>query len=455
MSPRTSTDAVKPYGVDGSPPMERTQVLAGDVPIAVYGLGKIGLPVAAVLAERTGAVTGVDIDRSVVARVADGQPPFDHEPELAALLSDVVPDRLATTADVEAAASEAAVHVIVVPVPIDDGQADLAALRDVTTAIGGGLAPGDLVVVESTVPPGTVDEVVGPLLAKTSALERSAFGVASCPERTSSGRAVSDVRGSYPRIVGGTDAGATAAAETFYDAVIETSVRPVADARTAEAVKLFEGVYRDVNIALANELARAFDDTPIDVRDAIDAANTLPFCDIHEPGVGVGGHCIPWYPYFLMQAAAGPTPLTATGRTVNDAMPRLVADRTLEALRRRGIEPEECHVAVLGYAYRPGIPEAAATPAAPLKRRLEEAGVEVSIVDPVLERHGHEVELLGMDELATAAPDAVILVTAHEAFEELEYGALGEPLVIDGRDAVPPGVARTYTVGRGWHREDQ
>ena len=434
--------------------MEQDHVCSGDVPIAVYGLGKIGLPVAAVLAERTGSVTGVDIDQSVIAQVSDGGAPFDHEPGLAKVLHDVVPDRLAATTDGEAAALAASVHIVVVPVPIDNGRADLTALEAVTATIGAGLAPGDLVVVESTVPPGTAAEIISPLLAETSGLDQSTFGVASCPERTSSGRALEDIRGSYPRIVGGTDAGATTAAETFYDAVIDTPVWQVADARTAEAVKLFEGVYRDINIALANELARAFDETPIDVRDAIEAANSLPYCDIHDPGVGVGGHCIPWYPYFLMQAAAGPTPLMATGRTVNDAMPKLVADRTIEALRQSAIEPEGSHVALLGYAYRPEIPEAAATPAAPLKCSLEQEGVRVSVVDPVLNPEDHDANFLELDELPAVGLDAVVLVTAHDAFVDLDFHALGDPVLIDGRDAIPKEASRTYTVGRGWHGED-
>lgn len=428
---------------------KRTAVREGDFPVAVYGLGKIGLPVAAIFAELTGDVVGVDTDPSVVSAVEDGHAPYNHEPGLDALLAETTEEgSLKATTDGIAAANEAAIHVIVVPVPLkEDNTVDLSALRAAADVIGAGLSPGDLVVVETTVPPGTCDEIVKPRLAEESGLDHDDFGVAACPERTSSGRALTDIRGAYPRIVGGVDTASAAAAYAVYDELVDNQVIEVSDARTAEAVKLFEGVYRDLNIALANELARGFDGTGFDVREAIEAANTQPYCNIHEPGAGVGGHCIPWYPYFLTESTESAMPLIETARSVNDSMPIYLAERTLQALRDDGIDPESARIAVLGLAYRAEIPETAASPTYPFVERLEQSGASVVVLDPVLAAPNESFEVIGLDQLETYNPDAIVLVTAHASFRDVAWEQFQNCVIIDGRAALDESVNRTYTVG--------
>ena len=437
-----------PYTNDLSIASRKTNVRRGEYPIAVYGLGKIGLPVAVAMADLTGAVTGVDTDARVVESVARGQPPFDHEPGLADTLPTLSDEgELSATMDGHRAAREASIHIIVVPVPLGtQDEADLSAIDVVVETIATGLAPGDLVVIETTVPPGTA-EAVRSELADQSGVTAGQFGVASCPERTSSGRALQDITGAYPRVVGGVDEESTNAAYALYDELIDNEVITV-DARTAETVKLFEGVYRDVNIALANELARAFDGRGIDVRDVIDAANTQPYCDIHEPGAGVGGHCIPWYPYFLMQATDHEMELVRTARTVNEEMPRYLAERTLTELTLAGVTPSEARVAILGVAYRPNIPEIAASPAFPLVDQLSSQVADVMVVDPVLEEDVGELEFVELDALEDANPDAIVLVTGHDAFAHLSPTAFDGCVVVDGRDALTTWPDRAYTIGR-------
>lgn len=447
MSGSSVTSDAALYGGDASIPARKTALRRGEVPLAVYGLGKIGLPVAAAFADLTGAVTGVDTDPAVVDAVDAGRPPFEHEPGLAEILPELTGDgRLAVTDDGKQAAADASLHIVVVPVPMTaEYEPDLSAVRSVLDTIGAGLDPGDLVVVETTVPPGTAAEHVRPRLAEQSGLDPQAFGVASCPERTSSGRALRDIHGAYPRVIGGVDADSTDAAYAVYDELVDNEVI-TADARTAEAVKLFEGVYRDVNIALANELAKAFDGTGIEVREAIGAANTQPYCDIHDPGAGVGGHCIPWYPHFLRGATDVEMPLVETARRVNDGMPDYLADQTLDTLAAAGVRAESARVCVLGLAYRPEIAETAASPTFRLVGRLRDAGSEVAVVDPVVPATDTSLDLLPIAEIGSFDPDALVMVTPHEAFDAIPVSLLEDCIVVDGRDAL--GDAADYVVGR-------
>ncbi len=444
-----ATRSPSPYGPDSDHAAIGDALRDGMIPIAVYGLGKLGLPVAVAFAEVSGAVTGVDVDTTTVDTITAGKAPFSHEPELDAVLEDLVAGgRLNASTDAQVTASEAAIHVVVVPVPLVESRADLTAIENVLEPIGAGLAPGDLVIIESTVPPGTCDELVAPPLHEISGLPAGTFGVASAPERTQSGRALSDIRGAYPRIVGGIDRESTRAAHAVYDTVTDNTVIPVTDARTAEAVKLFEGVYRDVNIALANELARAFESTSLNVLEVIEAANTLPLCDIHTPGAGVGGHCIPYYPYFLMERASRDMPLVQTARAVNDRMPIHLADVTLASLHEAGIPADEATIVILGLSYRPEIPEIAASPAIPLIERLESTGAHVIAVDPVIDDIV-DVDRATIETVPDLDADAIVLVTAHDAFATMPWEVLDVPVLIDGRNAIPDRAGPRYTIGTG------
>ncbi|WP_117595689.1 nucleotide sugar dehydrogenase, partial [Haloprofundus halophilus] len=356
------------YGSEYSTQAQRIGLTSGAVPIAIYGLGKMGLPLAGVYAEMSGNVTGVDIDEDVVRGINRGECHIDGEPGLPELVAEQVErDRFEASSDSRAVAKESSVHVVIVPTLItDEHEADLGALESVCADIGSGLDAGDLVIIECTVPPRTCEDVVMPILERESGLSRGEFGLAFCPERTSSGKALYKLREAHPKIVGGIDDESTRIAEMIYGEITNNDVIPVSDATTAEAVKVFEGLYRDVNIGLANELARVTDSLGIDTTEAIEAANTQSYCNIHTPGIGVGGHCIPYYPYFLMQQVPEQTPLIQTARDVNDSMPGFGVEKLLEGLSRRHTDIEDAKVLVLGVTYRAGVAETRATPAAPV-----------------------------------------------------------------------------------------
>lgn len=440
------------YGSQRSVDEQREALVTGEVPVAVYGLGKMGLPLAAVYAETTRNVIGFDIAQDVVDSVNAGTSHVAREPGLDELVGETVAaDAFRATTDPKDAATEAAIHVVIVPTLItDQHEPDLSALEAAVETIGAGLDEGDLVIIECTVPPGTCDDLVVPLLEETSGLELGEFGVAFCPERTSSGRALEDIRGAYPKIVGGVDEESNRVAELIYGEINSNGVIPVSDARTAEAVKLFEGLYRDVNIALANELGRVQGELGIDVTEAIDAANTQPFCDIHTPGAGVGGHCIPYYPYFVMGVVDERMPMLETSRQVNDSMPGFTAETAVDMLAETGRTAEDSTFLVLGLTYRPAIAETRATPAKGVVDTLRSHGSRVLAVDPVLDDTSEfDAERVDLDEIYDHDVDAVILVTAHEEFDAIEWDRFEDIVVVDGRGALGDTGHPTYVVGGG------
>lgn len=436
----------------------RSAFVRGRVPVAVYGLGKMGLPLAAVFAGTGASVTGVDVDEEIVSTVSAGGCHVTGEPGLSALVSDAVDDgRLEATTDGIAAAKAAQIHVVIVPTPItDDHQPDLSILDTVVETIGHGLSVGDLVIIESTVPPGTTEGRVLPRLCAVSGFDRDDFGLAFCPERTSSGRAITDISGAYQKVVGGVDEASIETATAIYEEVNDKGVIQVSDATTAEAVKVFEGVYRDVNIALANELATLADDLGIDVREAIDVANTQPYCDIHEPGPGVGGHCIPYYPYFLIQPFDGETALLETARSVNDAMPAFTVSKLVEEFDAEGTALADATVAILGLTYRPGVDEIRASPSLAIAEQLSSGGATVLGIDPVVsDLDAFDVEEATVEDLYDRSIDAVVIVTPHDEFDGIDWASIDrdgdDVIVIDGRDSLASVEVphRVYTLGRG------
>jgi UDP-N-acetyl-D-mannosaminuronic acid dehydrogenase len=231
----------------------------------------------------------------------------------------------------------------------------------------------------------------------------------------------------------------------------DAEVRCVADARTAEAVKVFEGVYRDVNIALANELATLADDLQVDTLAAMRAANTLPMCDLHRPGAGVGGHCIPVYPYFLTETVERATPLIETARSVNDGMPHFVVRRLEQGLAAADKSLEEVRVAVLGLTYRAGVNELRYAPSVPIVEMLAAAGADVVVVDPVLETfEGVPGTPVAVAELADVALDAVVIVTAHAEFTRIDWDRFDELVIVDGRDLLDAEEVPHRVYGVGW-----
>lgn len=445
------------YDSSASPERQRTAFRRGDVPVAVYGLGKMGLPLAAVYAEQCGAVTGVDVDPAVVEAVNAGDCHVTGEPGLPTLVADQVDTgRLQATTDGGSAARNATVHVIIVPTLLDEAdEPDLSLIGTVLETIATGLEPGDLVVAESTLPPGTCREVINPALADYSGLDPGDFGVVFCPERTASGTALRDIRGQYPKVVGGVDEESTRAGALLYDELTANEIHVVSDATTAEAVKVFEGVYRDVNIALVNELAQATDEIGISLREAIATANGIPMCHLHDPGPGVGGHCIPYYPHFLLAQTDRELAMTKQARETNEAMPAFTVSLLERELATRSVEIDAASVVVLGLTYRPGVAETRSSPALGVADRLHELGADVFGTDPIVDPADYNMTPVTIAGLSERSFDGAVLVTPHEEFKQIEWDAMSPMVVIDGRDALDLAESHHRCLTLGGQRGDR
>ena len=392
----------------------------------VVALGKIGLPLAAQIARAGHEVVGCDIDPAVVDAVNAGEPPFPGEAGLAEALQETVgAGRLrASTRTTDAVAAGPDLVVAVPPLAVDRrARPGWRALDAAIRAIGDGLQPGTTVSVETTVPLHTTRSRLAPLLEQASGLiaERH-FHLVFSPERVYSGRVFRDLA-TYPKLVGGLSAAGEARAVELYRAFLDAEVWSMGSAEAAELAKLAETTYRDVNIAFANELARIADDHGLDVARAIEGANSQPFSHIHQPGIAVGGHCIPVYPRFLL-AGAPDARLPRVAREINEAMPGYAVDLLGEVAGRR--------VLVLGVTYRGGVKETAFSGALALRDELQARGAEEVLGhDPLLS----DAELEALDFLPWHGEpvDAAIVQADHREYADLGPEDLPAQAIVDGR----------------------
>jgi nucleotide sugar dehydrogenase len=408
--------------------------------VAVVGLGKIGLPLAAQYTSQGQYVVGCDINPAVVDAVNAGHSPILEEPGLQDKVADATHrGLLRATTDTAGAVRECSVVVVIVPLLVDgDHNIDYRAIDSATAAVGRGMQPGTLVVYETTLPVGTTRGRLRAALEQASGLRVGAdFFLAFSPERVQSGRIFRDLL-TYPKIVGGIDVASTCRAVAFYRSVLGgAEVWEVRDAETAEFVKLIENTYRDVNIALANQFACFAADRGLAVDEAIAAANSQPLSDIHRPGIGVGGHCIPVYPYFLINAARdGEMSLSLEARRVNDSMERWALARLEEVLG--GLVGKR--VLILGLAYRENVKETAFSVTPRLIDRLEKSGATAIVNDPLFAPD--EISRFGTKPAALETLpecEAVILQAYHDHYRSIDWrriAGLGCRVVLDGRNAL-------------------
>ena len=406
--------------------------------VAVVGLGHIGLPLAVQYASRGHDVLGIDLDRRIVDAIGRGSSPHDDEPALLEGVPRLVAEgrlRASTWEDADAL-GDVDVVVVIVPVVVDaqrriDFRPIDAATRDIARRIG----PDTLVVYETTLPVGTTRDRFGPVLAADSSLtlDENLF-LAFSPERVLVGRVFTDLR-RYPKIVGGTSAESTRRAVEFYRAALDdgTEVWAVANAETAEMTKLAETTYRDVNIAYANELARYAARHGIDIAEVIGAANSQPYSHIHQPGVGVGGHCIPVYPHFLFNDDPE-LRMPPLAREINEGMAGWAVD--LAEDRLGSLDGQS--VLVLGIAYRGDVREDAFSSAFRLRDELIAAGARVYAHDPYFD--DDHLRTLGFEPYDLGAPTptrVAILQAAHRQYAGLDPSSLpGLELIVDGRNAL-------------------
>ncbi len=410
----------------------------------VVALGKIGLPLAVQIASKGENVIGADIDQNVIDLVNAGVEPFPGEADLASKLKDVISNGLLkATSDTRSAVAQSDNVVIVVPVIVDkDANPDFSAIDSATTEIAHGLKKGCLVSYETTLPIGTTRNRFLPILESISGLTcGSDFFLSFSPERVFSGRIFADLR-KYPKLVGGIDKESTKRAEDFYNKVLDFDKRDDLDrpngvwnlgsCEASEMAKLVETTYRNVNIALANEFALHAEHLGIDIGPIIEASNSQPFSHVHNPGIAVGGHCIPVYPKFYLSTDSRAT-IPASSIAANESMPKLAVHRLFGSKENvlRGKK-----VAVLGAAYRNGVKETAFSGVFALVEEIEQLGGTAVVHDPLYS--DEELSNLGLTSFELGTPcDAAIVQTDHEMYRELTSSDLpGAEILYDGRRIV-------------------
>lgn len=424
------------------------------VKTCVVGVGTIGLPLAVHLAKSGFNVVGYDINREHVNRINAGDVTFEY----ADLLKGAIKKkRLHATADANEAVSGSEMIILCIPTPLDKtNRLNLAPLQSAARAVSSNLGGGELIVVESSVAVGTTREI-GNLIEGTSGLRLGKqFGLAYCPERynpglprewhpyTSYRRPDAEIHSftltNTPRVVGGIDPRSRRLAMNMYSTFV-SSVTGVASIEVAEASKLLENIFRDVNIALANELSRAFARLGLSMFDVIDAAKTKPFAFLpHYPGPGVGGECIPvdsWYLINQAEAVGEDTTLLRAARKVNDLMPRLVAELLELGLDKVHRDVNGSRILILGIAYKKNVIDTRLSPALALRDILTSEGAEVRLCDPLVATATTSRELIPVED-AFEDCDAAILVTDHDVFRRInlskEAARMRNRVIVDGRN---------------------
>ncbi|PCN46811.1 nucleotide sugar dehydrogenase [Curtobacterium sp. 'Ferrero'] len=408
--------------------------------VVVVGLGKIGLPLAVQYARSGATVTGLDVAPAVVESVNAAIEPFPGEHGLAEGLREVVPaGRLRATTDPAEAIPTADVVVVVVPLFVgQDGTPDFGWMDAASRSIGAHLRPGTLVAYETTLPVGTTRTRWAPMLEQASGLvEGRDFHVVFSPERVLTGRVFADLR-RYPKLIGALSDAGCDRARVFYETVLQFDARDdlprpngvwdLGTAEAAEMAKLAETTYRDVNIALANEFAVFAGQNGIDVAKVIEACNSQPYSHIHQPGIAVGGHCIPVYPQLYLWNDPDATVVRAARRR-NAAMP----DHAVDLLERLHGDLAGQRVVVLGAAYRGGVKETAFSGVFGTVAALQARGASVTVTDPMF--LDSELEHLGFAAYQHGdAVDAAIVQADHAEYRTMRDTALpGVRTVVDGR----------------------
>jgi len=382
--------------------------------IVVIGLGYIGLPTAAMFALHGSDVLGVDIDPEILGALRSGNVPV-REKDLTAIVRDAL-----TTGRLRVSnrAEKADYFVLCVQTPAKGRSADLHAVRAGAKTVAPYVKKGSTVIVESTVPPGTTDLVVKPILETSGLRAGKDFHLAYCPERVMPGNIVREIV-ENDRIIGGITKQAAAKAREIYASFVRGNIL-LTDLTTAEFVKLAENAFRDVNIALANELADLAEAHGIDIWEAIDLANRHPRVNLLRPGPGVGGHCIAVDPWFLLAPQVDARMITAA-RAVNDGRPEQVARRTLRLLK--GIKHPK--VAAFGVAYKGNADDVRDSPAIRVIEILRKAGANVAAYDPLVPHDLYPTQ--GLEEAIEGA-DCLLMLADHRDFYYMDPAIVARKL---------------------------
>ena len=431
--------------------------------VCVIGIGRIGLPTALSFAKSGLQTIGVDINENLVEKINSGKFPLKDEPGYDVIFDNVTKNKkFSATTNISDAVPNSNLIVLSLPTTMDENNIpDYSALRNVATKLAELLSTDSLVIVESTVEPGFIEDEMVSIISKSERLETEKnFFIGVCPENANPGEILHDFT-NLPRLVGGINDNITKIITKIYDFVFSVELVEMPNCKTANAVKLTTNVFRDINIAFVSELSLMFEKLGIDTNKVLEAAKKKYNFQVHYPGAGVGGPCLPINSYQLLNSAkrAGvKLSMIESGRKINEKMPDYVVELTSDAFKESNKSFQNSDILILGVSYKPNVKDIQLSPAEKIIKKLQNLGTNVHVYDPYFPSEnvfGIKVE----DNLEDILPkmDAVIIVTSHDDFKKIKISSFAKmktPILIDTRGIIDPSSAKLEKVifrglGRG------
>jgi len=415
--------------------------------VCVVGIGRIGLPTALSFAKVGLQTIGMDINEQLVDSLNQGNFPLKDEPGYEDIFNNVIKNgNFSATTDINKAISGSDLILLSLPTPMSEKNIpDYSVLESVCKQLGDILQPNSLIVVESTIEPGFIENNLINILEGTNRLHAGKnFTIGVCPENANPGEILHDFT-NLPRLVGGIDQQSTKIITMIYDFVFSVELIIMPDCKTANAVKLTTNVFRDVNIGFINELSLMFDKLGIDTLKVLDAAKRKYNFQIHYPGPGVGGPCLPINSYQFLNTAArtnSKLSIIEQGRKINEKMPEYVVNLTLDGFKISKKSIKDSSILILGISYKPDVKDIQLSPAEIIINKLKTLGAKIKIYDPYFKGSqvfGINVEQ-NIDDILSKV-DAAIIVTAHKEFQEIDpkiFSKMKTPILIDSRGIIDP-----------------
>ena len=434
--------------------------------VCVIGIGRIGLPTALSFAKSGLQTIGVDINEKLVENINSGKFPLKDEPGYDEIFDSVLKTKkFSATTKIEDAVPNSDLILLSLPTPMDENNIpDYSALRTVSSKLSDILSPNSLVIVESTVEPGFIEDEMVSLISKSGRLEiEKSFFIGVCPENANPGEILHDFT-NLPRLVGGINLNITKIIKSIYNFVFSVELVEMPDCKTANVVKLTTNVFRDINIAFISELSLMFEKLGIDTNKVLEAAKKKYNFQVHYPGAGVGGPCLPINSYQLLNTARRTgvkLGIIESGRKINEKMPDHVIDLISDAFRESNIRLDGSDILIFGVSYKPNVKDIQLTPAEHIIEKLKNLGANVHIYDPYFT----STKIFGIDTLTTIPDEnilktmnAAVIVTGHDSFKSFKisnFSLMKNPILIDTRGIFEPRDAKNANlIFRGLGRGD-
>ena len=419
--------------------------------VCVIGIGRIGLPSALSFAKSGLTTIGVDINESLVQKINDDNFPLEDEPGYEEIFHDVIKNKtFSATTKIEEGITKSNLILLSLPTPMDENNIpDYSALANVAKQLSQLLLPNSLVIVESTVEPGFIEDVMINLISDNDRLDAEKnFFIGVCPENANPGEILHDFT-NLPRLVGGINQDISKVIQLIYSFVFGVELIEMPDCKTANAVKLTTNVFRDVNIAFVSELSLMFEKLGIDTMKVLEAAKKKYNFQIHYPGAGVGGPCLPINSYQLLNTAkrlGSNLSIIESGRKINEKMPEHVISLTLDAFNECNKTIQDSSILILGISYKPDVKDIQLTPAEQVINKLQDLGVKIHIYDPYFKsKKVFGITVAENIENVISTVDASIILTAHDEFKKIEialFSKMLNPILIDTRGIIDPLLAK-------------